>query len=125
MKHLVKVLMAQTPYRIVRGRGANRFQAIETCLCAMRARGFAPKVVIDGGAHIGSFSIAAQSIFSDAIVHLVEPQPACCRPLQELSAAKGFIFHECALAEKPGQIYLTWACEPDTGAHITSDRQNA
>ena len=125
MKHLVKALLAQTPYRIVRDKGENRFQAIETCLRAIKARGFAPKVVIDGGAHIGSFSVAARSIFPNAIFHLVEPQPACIEPLQRLCAAKGFIFHNCALAETKGQIYLTRTVEPSTGAHITSDNRDA
>jgi ribosomal protein L11 methylase PrmA len=70
VKQLLRWIMAWTPYRIVRDRGANRFQAIETCLRAMKGRGFAPRVVIDGGAHAGSFSIAAQSIFPQAIFHL-------------------------------------------------------
>jgi FkbM family methyltransferase len=117
--------MAQTPYRIVHDKGANRFQAIETCLRAMKARGFAPRVVIDGGAHIGSFSIAVQSIFPDATFHLVEPQPACSGPLRKLCAAKSFVFHECALAEKQGHIGLTRTLEPCTGAHITSNDEKA
>jgi hypothetical protein len=73
------LLMAQTPYRIVRDRSANRFQAIETCLRQMKRRGFAPRMIIDAGAHIGSFSIAAQAIFPDAIFHLIEPQPPASR----------------------------------------------
>jgi len=120
VKHLIKLLMAQTPYRIVRDKGANRFQAIETCLRAMKARGFAPGVVIDGGAHVGAFSIAAEAIFPQAFFHLVEPQPACSGPLQRLCVKrKKFVFHECALAEKQGHIDLTWTCQPNTGAHIT------
>ena len=126
MKHLIKLLMAQTPYRIVHDKGAHRFQAIETCLREMKARGFAPRVAIDGGAHIGSFSIAAQSIFPDAIFHLVEPQPACSGPLRKLCAEKkGFVFHECALAQKQGYIAITRTLEPSTGAHITSDDARA
>jgi FkbM family methyltransferase len=125
MKRLIKWLIEQTPYRIVRDKGANRFQAIETCLREMKRRGFAPRVVIDGGAHIGSFSIAAKSIFPDAVFHLIEPQPACSKPLRKLCAMKGFVFHECALAEKQGHISLTQTREPSTGAHITSDAENA
>ena len=125
VKHLIKVFMSQTPYRIVRDKGANRFQAIETCLREMKKRGFAPKMIIDGGAHMGSFSNAAQSIFPDAICHLIEPQPACSRPLRALCAMKGFVFHECALAENQGCINLTRTLEPSTGAHVTSNRENA
>jgi FkbM family methyltransferase len=125
MKSLIKVVIAQSPFRLVRDKGANRFQAIETCLRAMKARGFAPRVVIDGGAHLGSFSIAAQPIYPDAAFHLVEPQPACNEPLRRLCITKGFIFHECALAEKQGQINLTQTLEPSTGAHITSESRNS
>ena len=125
MKGLIKSLMARTPYRIVRDKGANRFQAIETCLRAMKTRGFAPRVVIDGGAHIGSFSIAAHSIFPDAVFHLVEPQPACGENLRKLCAARGFIFHECALADQPGHVGLTRTLSPSTGAHVTLDDEKS
>ena len=78
------------------------------------------------GAHIGSFSTAAQAIFPNAIFHLIEPQPACSAPLRKLCSEKqGFVFHERALAEKEGHICLTRTLEPNTGAHITSDTENA
>jgi FkbM family methyltransferase len=125
VKELAKLFMAQTPYRIVRDRGANRFQAIETCLREMKRRGFAPRVIVDGGAHLGSFSVAAQSIFPSAAFHLIEPQPACSTVLQKLCAKKGFAFHECALAESQGHVDLTWTLEPSTGAHIALDREKA
>jgi FkbM family methyltransferase len=125
VKDLIKLLMALTPYRILRDKDANRFQAIETCLREMKRRGFAPRVIIDGGAHIGSFSMAAQLIFPDTMFYLVEPQPACSGPLRELCAARGFRLHECALAKENGHVDLTRTALPSTGAHITSDRENA
>jgi FkbM family methyltransferase len=125
MKRFVKSLMERTPYRIVRDHGANRFNAIEPCLRMMKARGYAPRIVIDGGAHVGSFSLAAQSIFPDAIFHLVEPQPACRETLHALCAEEGFIFHECALAERPGRIDMTATAEPSTGVHVASGREDA
>lgn len=125
MKRLIKSLMEQTSYRIVRDHGANRFHAIEPCLRMMKARGLAPRLIIDGGAHIGSFSVAAQSIFPDANFHLIEPQPTCSAALQKLCATKSFVFHQYALAEKQGHIGLTRTLEPSTGAHITSDEDNA
>jgi FkbM family methyltransferase len=118
VKRLIKLLMAQTPYRIIRDKGENRFQAIETCLHGMKARGFSPRIVIDGGAHLGSFSIAAQEIFPDARFHLVEPQAACSGSLRNLCTERGFIFHQSALAERVGQINLSETSEPSTGAHI-------
>jgi FkbM family methyltransferase len=82
-------------------------------------------MIIDGGAHAGSFSIAAQRIFPDASFHLIEPQPACSKSLRKLCYTKGFVFHECALAEYQGHISLTATLQPSTGAHITSDLDNA
>ena len=58
MKQIIKAIIAQTPYRIVRDRGENKFQAIDVSLRNMKDRGFVPRVVIDGGAHLGSFSLA-------------------------------------------------------------------
>jgi FkbM family methyltransferase len=125
MKHLIKAVMEHTPYRIVRHYGANRFHAMEPCLRLMKARGFSPRIVVDGGAHVGSFSIAVQSIFPDAFFHLVEPQPACREALRALCAEKGFSFHECALAEKSGRVDLTATAEASTGAHVASAGEEA
>jgi hypothetical protein len=61
MKKIVKWIMARTPYRLVRNFGINRFQAIDQSLWDMRKRGF--RLMIDGGAHLGTFSLAAEKIF--------------------------------------------------------------
>jgi FkbM family methyltransferase len=125
VKRFIKSFMELTPYRIVRHHGANRFYAIEPCLRMIKARGFAPRVVIDGGAHHGSFSVAARAIFPDATFHLVEPQLACSAPLRKLCAGTGFVFHPYALVEKDGPIALTPTSEPSTGAHIASGGEDA
>jgi FkbM family methyltransferase len=125
IKRLVKSLMERTPYRIVRHYGANRFHAIEPCLELMKARGFAPRIIVDGGAHVGSFSLAAQAIFPGATFHCVEPQPACREPLRTLCAEKGFVLHASALAETPGRIDLTATAEPSTGVHVASGGEDA
>jgi len=125
MKRLIKSLMERTPYRITRYHSANRFFAIEPSLRMMKARGFAPRLIIDGGAHLGVFSIVAKKIFSDAVIHLVEPQTACSGPLHELCDTEGFILHQCALAEKGSSVGLTWTPEPSTGAHIAVDGEDA
>jgi FkbM family methyltransferase len=125
MKRLIKSLLEYTPYRIVRDNGANRFHAIEPCLRMMKARGFSPRIIVDGGAHLGTFSIAAEAIFPNAIFHLVEPQPACRDRLRTLCAEKGYSFHECALAEKAGRIGLTATPEASTGAHVASGGEDA
>jgi FkbM family methyltransferase len=118
VKQLIKAILNHTPYRIVRDRGANRFQAIDASLRGTKERGFYPRVVIDGGAHLGSFSLAAKQIFPDAAFHLIEPQPACLASLRALCSTEGFVLHECALADRSGKIGFSPLSEPHTGAHV-------
>ena len=60
MKKIIKSVLARMPYRVVRNYGINRFQAISQSLVDMRRRGYRPSIVIDGGAHLGTFSLAAE-----------------------------------------------------------------
>lgn len=121
MKQILKTIIAQTPYRIVRDKGANRFQAIDISLRSIKDRGFCPHVVIDGGAHLGLFSLETKKIFPRAKYHLIEPQPACAGFLKELCSTEGFVLHECALAECVGKIGFSRTSEPNTGAQIKLD----
>ena len=82
MKTLIKAMIALTPYRIVRDAGVNRFQGIYTCLKLLRTFGYQPRTIIDGGAHLGHFALQANAIFPEAIIHMVEPQPACRKELE-------------------------------------------
>jgi len=118
LKSIVKKLMGRTPYRIVRDSPPNGFQAIEFCLRSLKDRGFSPSVVIDGGAHLGSFSLTGKTIFPQAKFHLVEPQLACAASLKLLCARHGFVLHECALADRAGNVFLLKTDLPGTGAYI-------
>src|SRR4051812_41864627 len=107
LKALVKAAVAKTPYRVTRG-APNRFDAIEGSLKHLRAVGYNPRVVIDGGAHVGHFSIMAGLIFPQAEFHMVEPQPACRSPLEQIARQRGFHFHAYALGADAGTLRL-WA----------------
>ena len=114
--------MRRTPYRIIRARDANRFQAIEECLASLAKLGFSPRRIVDGRANVGDFARLASSIFPDATVHLVEPQPACCDTLAQLAQDKRFQLHTVALGAEDG--FLDLAIDPagvTTGAHILPD----
>jgi FkbM family methyltransferase len=63
----------------------------------LKRRGFAPEVIVDGGANIGNFARMARRIFADATIHLIEPQPACQEALTRLAKAEGFVLHDAAL----------------------------
>lgn len=117
LKSMIKKLIARTPYRVVRG-APNRFQAISETLQHLHDLGYRPRVIVDGGAHLGDFSLEASLVFPDAVIHMVEPQPACQDRLNALAASRGFHFHPLALADRPGPLRM-WADEvASTGASI-------
>jgi len=118
LKEFIKAMLAKTPYRVLRYSAINRFQAIEDTLRVMRDRGYRPRVIVDGGAHLGLFSVGCASIFEGARMHLVEPQPSCAEALKALCAKRGFEFHPYALADQPGSILMTGTETPSTGAHM-------
>jgi FkbM family methyltransferase len=120
MKSLVKQLLSLTPYRIVRRTQGNRFDAIECSLRSLRDRGYRPRLVIDGGAHVGSFSLAASQVFPDAIFHLIEPQPACAQALAHVARTHGFLIHACALSDQAGHVLMQAETGPTTGAHVAT-----
>lgn len=120
LKDLIKAGMRHTPYRITRNWGANRFQAIEEALIALRKRGFEPRVIIDGGANDGSFARKLSKIFKTARFELFEPQPACHDALSDLAQLPRFNFHPVALGAATGSLSLR--IDPGRitgGAHVT------
>lgn len=115
---LAKRLIALTPYRVV-STAMNRFQDIDGCLARLQQRqAYRPRVVIDGGAHLGSFALAAHGIFPEAQVHLVEPQPACRSALEKLVDSHGFAFHPYALSDRTGTARFMCRPTPSTGAYL-------
>jgi FkbM family methyltransferase len=118
MNQIIKSIMARTPYRIVRNSGMNRFQAMDQSLAGMKRRGFRPRIVIDGGANLGLFSLATAKTFPDARFHLIEPQPPCLPPLRELCAKHHFVLHEFALSDQAGTVKFLKTTTPSTGAYV-------
>ncbi len=121
---LIKKLMALTPYRVSRHR-ENRFDATHSCLWHFRELGYQPRLVIDGGAYLGTFADAAQRAFPAAEIHLVEPQPAARAPLEAMARQRGWTFHACALDDRAGSLRLACEATPNTGAHVTFAEEDA
>ncbi len=119
LKSIVKRLFGMGPYRIVRA-PINRFEAMDETMASLKRLGFEPRVVIDGGAHLGTFSCMVSALFPQARLHLVEPQPACKAPLEKLAADRGFTFHPFALGSRSGTAHLLSdePATPSTGAHV-------
>jgi FkbM family methyltransferase len=120
LKFLAKWAIAKTSFRIVRA-PQNRFQAIEECLRHLKRLGYVPRIIVDGGAHLGDFALLAHGIFPEAAVHMIEPQPACHDALAALAARRRFKLHSVALvseqeAGKP--VTMAASNKPSTGAYI-------
>lgn len=112
MKNLIKRLIRLTPYRVTRACDANRFQAIDETLSSLSSRGFAPKIIFDGGANVGDFARLARRIFgSQPQIHLFEPQPACQPILQMLATKPRFQLHAAALGSS-NEKSLDFIIEP-------------
>ena len=120
MKDLLKHLLQKSPYRIIRARARNRFSAQQETLTLLARRGYRPRRIVDGGAHVGDFARMARSVYADAMIDLIEPQAACQTALRDLAfRMPGCVLHEVAIGCAPGT--LTMACDPaapSTGAHI-------
>src|SRR5438067_174642 len=76
---------------------------------------------LDGGAHLGSFSLMAKQLFPSAVFHLIEPQPACIPSLRKTCRANSFHLHECALSDTNEKLSLDCSDAPSTGAHIAEE----
>lgn len=121
MKRLLKRIIGLTTYRVTRARDLNRFQAIDETLALIARRGFAPRVVIDGGANVGDFARLARRVFGkEPEIHLFEPQPACQSVLESLAREPRVHLHAVALGATDGEK-LDLAIDPlgiTTGAHV-------
>ena len=128
MKGFAKSVLRHTPFRIVRGALKNRFEAISETMEALKRRGYRPKRIVDGGAHVGSFALDMRRHFPEAVIHLIEPQKACHPALLNLVADSGYILHPvalCAPAQAGTRLLLETA--PDsvsTGAHVRPASQS-
>ncbi|MFN3523770.1 MAG: FkbM family methyltransferase [Phenylobacterium sp.] len=122
----MKRILALTPYRIVR-RAENRFEAIEFSLRLLRAMGYQPPRIIDGGAHTGQFTRLALSVFPAAQVEMFEPQAACGPQLQALARREPRCrFHPAALGapeDRAKGLRLSLHDGPCTGAHVAEAGQ--
>ena len=125
-KDLIKRLLERSPYRVIRARVRNRFFAQQETLTVLARRGYQPRRIVDGGAHVGDFARMARSVFADAVMDLIEPQAACQAALHDLAVSMpGCVLHPVAIGRAPGT--LTMACNPtapSTGAHIQPDTDN-
>ena len=83
----VEALQGLTPRSIMRAvRGLVTWPTFSVTSFAMISRlarqGVRPRTVIDVGANVGQFSVAAARLFDDVTIHCFEPLPACLEALR-------------------------------------------
>lgn len=124
MKAFLKALLRLTPYTVVRRTRHNRFDAVDDALMSLRARGYAPRTIIDAGANVGAFATTVLRLFPQSRVHAIEPQPGCAPALDALRVRSGgrLLVHPCALGgpEEDGAMIRLVARLHSTssGAHV-------
>ena len=119
LHRFAKALVALTPFKVTRNR-PNRFDAVEDFLRHLNATGYQPRIVIDGGAHLGWFARLAREAFPEAAIHMVEPQPACAPHLRKLLNGSGMFFHPVALTSERRNVRMVCDEHGDTGAYVAN-----
>lgn len=85
-------------------------------LLALRAQGYAPRTMLDIGAHIGTFTHEFLGVFSGCVPTLIEPNPFCLADLSKL----GFEQHGVAASKEAGvaEMFLSKEWLQSTGASL-------
>ncbi|HWC62617.1 MAG TPA: FkbM family methyltransferase [Rhizomicrobium sp.] len=82
----------------------------------LRLQGYAPRTLLDVGAHIGTFAQEFLQVFPDCAATLIEPNPFC----QEDLARLAFERHAVAASDMPGraELFLTKEWLQSTGSSL-------
>jgi len=87
--------------------------------------------IIDIGAHVGVYSLAAAALRNDIQIHAFEPNPftaARLRVNKHVNAFDHIIEHNIALAEAHGVANVTWIIKPrgwlSSGSGLGSERES-
>ena len=89
---------------------------LKEVLEALRLQGYAPRTMLDIGAHIGTFTQEFLGVFPGTVPTLIEPNPFCLADLAKL----GFEQHAVAASAEPGhaEMFLSREWLQTTGASL-------
>ena len=78
-----------------------------------------PKTVIDVGANVGQFAIAAAKLFPEAHIHSFEPQPECvARLTRNTRALSNITVYPLALGESEGEAMFQLNTHSHSGSFL-------
>ncbi len=88
----------------------------QDALESLRFQGYAPRTLLDVGAHVGSFAMNFLQVFPDCKPTLIEPNPFCQEDLAKLP----FERHAVAASAEPGraELFLTKEWLQSTGSSL-------
>jgi FkbM family methyltransferase len=125
LKDVARQIVKRAGYVVHRWPG-NRFDAMDAALEMLVARGYEPRMVIDGGANRGQWFGLASPIFAGAAFHLIEAQDFCWPYLERAAAARGrTTLHRTAITS-PGvtTVRMHRGGDPgNTGAFVIADSE--
>jgi len=101
-------------------------QKWEHRLALLKEKGFSPKHILDGGAHLGTWTLKAHSLFPSALFTLVEPNPEVIPSLTELTLKIKPTIHENALWDTNNEeksLFL-WNTRKNSGASLLPQPQS-
>lgn len=72
----------------------------------LRTFSIAARTVLDIGANVGFFSLAARSHFPDAVIHAYEPNPRLLSYVRDNAAAGRFVIYPEAVGPESGRVSI-------------------
>jgi FkbM family methyltransferase len=96
----------------------------DTCLAAMKRRGFHPKTAIDVGAYAGEWTISLRHLFPDTRVLMIEPQASQRERLEALTQVHDGVEFARALLGPAAADRVTFY-QTETGRSVLRDPGNA
>lgn len=72
----------------------------------LREFNFTPRTILDVGANVGFFSMAARSYYPNALIHAYEPNPRIIAALASQARAAGFQYFSEAVGSESGAVEI-------------------
>ncbi len=85
--------------------------------------GSPPATILDVGANVGIFGLAARSYFSDAVIHAYEPNPTLSHYIGFQARQFGFNYFPEAVGGQPGRINMDLPAGADCNLGRTVDTE--
>jgi len=119
VKSWLKTLAARFGY-VVHRWPPTRFDGVDASLTLLRASGFRPTIVIDGGANVGEWTEMARRHFPTAAFHAIEPQPGCRASLDRIAQVPPPVnVHAVAISGPAAAPVFMVGAEGNTGGYVT------